>query len=147
MTYPYEKHVPSRAEIVIGMAADAIRRWRNRCELASFVRESPNEAARVAADLGIDTGTLVKIAAHSGGPPLLLNRRLKLLGLDPEQLRRREPAAARDMVRCCTLCGHKGRCSRDLAGKSESGAWKQYCPNASTLAALMPLRTGLAAAL
>ena len=32
MTYAYENHVPSRAEIVIGMAADAIRRWRDRRE-------------------------------------------------------------------------------------------------------------------
>ena len=32
MTYSYENHVPSRAEIVIGMAADAIRRWRDRRE-------------------------------------------------------------------------------------------------------------------
>ena len=28
MIYAYENHIPSRAEIVIGMAADAIRRWR-----------------------------------------------------------------------------------------------------------------------
>ena len=32
MTYSYENHVPSRAEIVIGMASDAIRRWRDRRE-------------------------------------------------------------------------------------------------------------------
>ena len=32
MIYAYENHVPSRAEIVIGMAADAIRRWRDRRE-------------------------------------------------------------------------------------------------------------------
>jgi hypothetical protein len=32
MTYSYENHVPSRAEIVIGMAADAIRRWRDRVQ-------------------------------------------------------------------------------------------------------------------
>ena len=50
MTYSYENHVPSRAEIVIGMAADAIRRWRDRRELAKFVQGSPGEADRVARD-------------------------------------------------------------------------------------------------
>ena len=42
MTYAYENHVPSRAEIVIGMAADAIRRWRDRRE------ESPRPLYEVA---------------------------------------------------------------------------------------------------
>lgn len=146
MTYTYEKHVPSRAEIVIGMAADAIRHWCDRRELASFVRRNPGEAGRVARDLGMDIPTLVKIAGRSSGPPILLNRRLKLLGIDPEQLKRREPAVAQDLARCCTLCGSKARCSRDLTAKSESADWKNYCPNEPTLAALMPLHAGHAAA-
>jgi hypothetical protein len=95
MTYAYENHVPSRAEIVIGMAADAIRRWRDRRELAKFVQGSPGEADRVARDLNLDRATLMHIAARGSGPPVLLNRRLALLGIDPEQLRRREPAARR----------------------------------------------------
>jgi hypothetical protein len=146
MSYTYEKQVPSRAEVVIGMAADAIRRWCDRRELARFVQDSPNEANRLARDLNLDMATLMKIAARSSGPPALLNHRPELLGIDPEQLRRREPAAAQDLARCCALCGSRARCARDLATRPESAAWKNYCPNEPTLAALMPLRPGLAAA-
>jgi hypothetical protein len=147
MAYAYEGHVPSRAEIVIGMAADAIRRWCDRRELAQFVQGCSSEADRVARDLNLDTSTLMKIAARSSsGPPVLLNRRLALLGIDPEQLRRREPAVAQDLARCCALCGSKARCARDFAGKSASDHWKDYCPNEPTLAALMPQKPGLAAA-
>ena len=126
--FTYENHVPSRAEIVIGMAADAIRRWCDHRELAKFVQGSPDEADRVARDLNLDTATLVKIAARSSGPPVLLNRRLALLGIDPEQLRRREPAAAQDLARCCALCGSKARCARDLASKPASSHWKRLLP-------------------
>jgi hypothetical protein len=132
-----ENHVSSRAATVIGIAADAIRRWRDHRELAKFVQGSPDEADRVARDLNLDTATLLQIAARSSGPPVFLNRRLALLGIDPEQLRRREPAATLDLARCCALCGSKARCARDLASKPASSHWKGYCPNEPTLAALM----------
>jgi hypothetical protein len=140
MTFNYENHVPSRAEIVIGMAADAIRRWCDHRELTKFVEANPREAGRLARDLGLETTTLMKIAARSSGPPVLLNRRLKLLGFDPKQLKDREPAAVRDLERCCALCGSRTRCARDLATRPESTAWKDYCPNQHTLTALMPLQ-------
>ena len=108
MSYAYENHVPSRAEIVIGMAADAIRRWCDRRELANFVQDSPNEADRLARDLNLDMATLMKIAARSSGPPALLNHRLELLGIDPEQLRRREPAAAQDLARLLRALRQQG---------------------------------------
>ena len=106
----------------------------------------PGEAGRVARDLNLDTGTLVKIAGRGNGPPVLLNRRLALLGIDPEQLRQREPAAAQDLARCCALCGSKTRCARDLVSNPTSNQWKDYCPNEHTLAALTPLQAEFASA-
>jgi hypothetical protein len=144
MSFTYEKHVPSRAEIVIAMLADAIRRRLDRRDLAKFVQGSPGEAARVARDLNVDTATLMKIAARSSGPPVLLNRRLRLLGLDPEDLKRRQPAVAQDLTRCCALCGSKTQCARDLGRKPETADWKNYCPNEPTLTALL-LQAGPAA--
>ncbi len=138
MAYSYESHVPSRAEMAVGMIADAIRRRRDRREFAKFVQRNPAEAERVARDLNLDTATLMKIAGHSSGPPILLGRRLQILGIDPEELRRREPATKQDLERCCTLCGSKARCSRDLATKPKSDSWKDYCPNEPTLTALAP---------
>ena len=144
MGYAYEHHIPSRAEIVIGMLADAIRRWSDRREFAQFMQKSPAEADRLARDLNIDKTTLLKVAGQGSGPPVLLNRRLRLLGIDPEQLRKREPAVAQDLARCCALCGSKSRCAKDMARDPGAVHWRSYCPNEPTLAALglnRPCRT------
>jgi hypothetical protein len=132
--FTYERHIPSRAEIVVGRVAEAIRRWCDRCELAEFAQSSPDEVHRVARDLNMDAVTLMQVA--SLGPPSLLNRRLKVLGIDPQQLRRHEPAAAQDLARCCALCARKTQCASDLSSKPGSSDWKNYCPNEHTLAAL-----------
>jgi hypothetical protein len=139
MGYAHEQHVPSRAEIVFGMAADAIRRWRDRREFADFAQGCPQEADRLARDLNIDRADLMRIAGAPKGPPVLLNRRLRLLGIDPEQLSRSEPAVTRDLARCCTLCGSKARCAGDLAHRPASTDWRTYCPNQPTLGALDPV--------
>jgi hypothetical protein len=46
----------------------------------------------------------------------------------------------RDLQRACSLCASKRRCKRDLARKSTDPGWQQYCPNASTLHALIAER-------
>jgi len=138
MGYAYERHIPSRAEMVVGMAADAIRRWRDRWDFDRFVLDCPGEADRLARDLNIDKADLRQLAGHRSGPPVLLNRRLRLLGIDPEQLRRAEPAVSQDLARCCTLCGSKSRCAKDMARDPGAAGWKSYCPNEPTLAALGP---------
>src|SRR5262245_66465190 len=134
----YEPHVPSRAEIVVGKIADTWRRWRDQRELARFVHLYPTEANRLARDLGVDEVALLKIAAHSGETPTLLNRRLRLLGIDPAHLRRSEPAVTQDLARCCALCRCKSQCARDLAWHPHSESWRTYCPNSHTLMALRP---------
>jgi hypothetical protein len=138
MGYAYEHHIPSRAEIVVGMAADAIRRWRDRREFADFVQGCPQEADRLARDLNIDKADLMRLAGAPKGPPVLLNRRLRLLGIDPEHLGRSEPAVTQDLARCCTLCGSKARCAHDLAHRPASTDWRTYCPNEPTIGALGP---------
>jgi len=138
MGFAYERHIPSRAEMVVGMAADAIRRWCDRQEFARFAQSCPSEADRVARDLNIDKADLQQLAGRGSGPPVLLNRRLRLLGIDPEQLRRAEPAVSQDLARCCTLCGSKSRCAKDMARDPGTANWRSYCPNESTLAALGP---------
>lgn len=136
MGYAYEQHVPSRAEIVIGMAADAIRRWRDRREFADFVHDYPQEADQLARELNIDKSSLMQLAGTPKEPPVLLNRRLRLLGIDPEQLGRSEPAVAQDLARCCTFCGSKARCAHDLSRHPDGADWRTYCPNVSTVDAL-----------
>ena len=138
MPYEYERHIPSRAEIVIGKAAEAWRRWCDRRDFARFVQNDPTEATRLAQDLNVDKASLVRIAGQGRGPPVLLNRRLRALGIDPEHLRRSEPAVAQDLARCCALCGCRSRCARDLSRQPASENWRTYCVNEQTLAALAP---------
>ena len=136
MGYAYGRRAPFTAENLIGMMADAFRRWRSRCEFARFAQDNPSEVERMALDLNIDKAGLLAVAAQDSGTPNLL-RRLKSLGLDPDQIRKHEPAVARDLARCCALCSSKARCGRDLA-RLDSVNWRSYCPNESTLKALGP---------
>ena len=138
MGHAYERHIPSRAEIVVGMAADAIRRWRDRWDFARFAQDCPSEADRLARDLNIDKADLRQLAGQGSGPPVLLNRRLRLLGIDPEQLHRAEPAVSQDLARCCALCGSKSRCAKDMAHDPGGADWPSYCLNEPTLTALGP---------
>src|SRR5215203_3791612 len=62
MGYVQERHIPSRAEIVIGMVGDAIRRVSDRRKFARFVNECPGKADRLARDLNIDKASLQKLA-------------------------------------------------------------------------------------
>jgi hypothetical protein len=132
----YERHIPSRAEIVVGMVADAWRRWRERREVARFMQRCPDEADRLAQDLKIDKSSLLEISGR--GRPVLLNRRLYALGISPERLQRAEPRVMQDLARCCALCDCKSRCARDLARRPDSGIWRGYCVNAHTIEALRP---------
>lgn len=138
MGYAYERHIPSRAEIVVAKLADAIRRWSDRREFEQFMQECPDDADQLARELNVDKATLLKIAGQGNGPPALLDRRLRLLGIVPETLRWHEPAVAQDLARCCALCGVKSRCAQDLVRHPESEDWRAYCPNGPTLEALRP---------
>jgi hypothetical protein len=136
MHHAYERHIPSRAEIIVGKAADAWRRWRERRAVARFMRQCPDEADRVARDLKVDQASLLEISGR--GPPVLLNRRLHALGINPERLQRAEPRVAQDLARCCALCECKSRCARDLVRRPDNGIWRTYCASAATLDALRP---------
>lgn len=142
MGYVQERHIPSRAEIVVGMVGDAIRRVSDRRKFARFVNECPGEADRLARDLNIDKASLQKLAGSGNGPPVLLNKRLRRLGIDPAKLCAAEPAVAQDLARCCALCGSKSRCARDLDRKADTADWRTYCPNEQTIGALGPAMSG-----
>jgi hypothetical protein len=66
----------------------------------------------------------------------LLPRRMRALGLEPDELARTMPEVARDLERVCSHCASYGRCQRDLDHSSDGTGWKAYCPNAQTLEAI-----------
>jgi hypothetical protein len=91
---------------------------------------------RMANDMGISANELHELARMGPGAAELLRRRLAALDLDPGEVGRLEPSTLHDMQRVCTMCEHHRRCARDLAGDPANPAWKDYCPNATTLEAL-----------
>jgi hypothetical protein len=58
------------------------------------------------------------------------------LGIDPQVLAQREPAAFRDLERVCALCDNKKRCAQELTEGDAAATFETYCPNALTLKAL-----------
>jgi len=101
-------------------------------------RCGPAEAARIAHDLNVSRGELRVLA--SKWPDDLLSRRLKQVELDAAEIVHTEPEVVRDLQRVCTVCGSKRKCNHDLANHPSDSAWVKYCPNATTLGALVAER-------
>ena len=97
------------------------------------------EIERLAHDAGVSVAEFHKLV--SKGPELadLLRRRMAALALDEPAVARIEPQTLHDLQRVCTMCASHRRCARDLAHDTANPVWKDYCPNAETLAALTAL--------
>lgn len=117
--------------------ADAWRRRRELRKLIEFARLYPIGIDRIAHDLGVNTLELVQISSGGAAWRRLLNARLAALGAGLKILSAEEPEYARDLTRVCALCDSKTRCARDLKRRPDSGIWRVYCPNVSTLNILM----------
>jgi hypothetical protein len=86
----------------------------------------------MARDLGMSRGELFVLAGKWPDSADLLSRRLEQV-----KVARVEPRVLRDLERVCTLCGSKRRCEYDLAIHPSNSPWTEYCPNATTISALM----------
>jgi len=107
--------------------------WIERSDLNGLDR---GETERIASDLRMTASDLDALAKQGPGSAALLERRLAVLDFDREEILQAEPGVFRDLQRVCSLCQSKKQCSQDLAKAPCAGAWKSYCPNATTLAAL-----------
>jgi len=95
-----------------------------------------SEVERIAHDVGMSGSELCILAGRWPASPDLLSRRMEEIKLDAGNLARREPQVMRDLQRTCSLCASKRRCRHDLAANPSDPAWRDYCPNATTFAAL-----------
>jgi hypothetical protein len=59
------------------------------------------------------------------------------LRVDPHVLVNTNPAVMRDLQRLCVVCSQKGRCEHELAKGTASEHFREFCPNAFTLDALL----------
>jgi hypothetical protein len=125
-------------------ASKAIARLRNywrrglnaRRDMAELAACPSGELHRIAADVGLTSTDLKRLVCSHPGPSELLPQRLEQLGLDPEYVRRGQPATYRDLARVCASCTDWRRCQKDLARGNVQAGMGHYCLNTHTIDAL-----------
>jgi hypothetical protein len=108
---------------------------RNICN--DLVNFGPDEVANIARDLRLSPSELVILARNGSNAADLLQDLLNVLGLDKNAIENDEPLVMRDLERLCTTCREKRRCRLDLANGVIADNFRDYCPNAFTLGALL----------
>ena len=115
-----------------------LRNWvGNRSGRFELNRLGQQELRNVAHDAGVSSGELRALAGKWPDSADLLKRRMSALHIDPVELAKNEPAVSRDLNKLCSLCADKRQCKRDLDAGSVNSRWRRYCPNTSTLMALL----------
>ena len=108
---------------------------RNICN--DFENCGPDEVANIARDLRLSLSELAVLARNGPNAADLLQDLLDVLGLDKNALENDEPLVMRDLERLCTTCREKRQCRFDLANGVIADNFRDYCPNAFTLDALL----------
>jgi uncharacterized protein YjiS (DUF1127 family) len=98
------------------------------------------EVERIARDVGVSRADLSILAGKWPDAADLLYWRMNEVHLDRKEVTQLEPDVMRDLQRVCTVCGSKRRCEHELAKYPSDPAWQRYCPNATTLSALVAER-------
>src|SRR5215471_10425234 len=124
---------------VLGRVGEWLKGWWERSiMLAELDACSGAEVERMARDTGVGVGDLRVLAGKWPDSADLVNRRLAAIGLDTVDVEEAHPATMRDLQRVCSLCDNKRVCEHDLDRSPANASWREYCPNAGTLAALGP---------
>jgi hypothetical protein len=125
-------------EVIIGSIADWVNRYRQKFNIDSSLGMcSPDEVMHVARDLRLTTAELQELARKGPNAADLLLKMLVALKVDPVALEKADPQVMRDLQRLCTTCGAKKRCEHELAQGSAGEHFREFCPNAFTLDALL----------
>jgi uncharacterized protein YjiS (DUF1127 family) len=95
------------------------------------------EMERIARDVGVSGTDLSILAGKWPDAADLLYWRMNEIKLDRKEITQADPQVMRDLQRVCTVCGSKRRCEHALAKNPSDLAWQKYCPNATTLSALV----------
>ena len=123
---------------ILGSMAELVRTYARRRKYRNELMNcSADDVARIAADLNINQSELAAVAERGPGAADLLQKLLVALGIDPKDIDHRDPAVMRDLQRSCVMCDEKRRCKFDLANGVAADNFRDYCPNAHTLDALL----------
>jgi len=119
----------------------SLTQWAKRCRdsLGSEGLEycGPDEAARIARDLKLQPKELAMLAKKGPRAADLVLKMLEALEIDASELEHDDPATMRDLQRLCAMCTDKRQCQYDLTNGIAATSFRDYCPNAYTLDALL----------
>ncbi len=128
-------------EVIYNSIADWVSKYRNIFGVDDQLgRCTPDEVKRVAGELGITASELNALARKGPNAADLLLKMLVALRIDPKTLENSDPYVMRDLQRLCTTCGVKNRCEHELGGGTAADHFREFCPNAFTLDALLRAR-------
>lgn len=101
-------------------------------------RTDPAITGEMARDLSLTVSELYSLAAREAETPgLLLDKRLKSVGLRKDELAKDHPDVLRDLQRVCGGCTSAATCVKDFARTNGAADVPRYCPNEQTLQALV----------
>jgi len=120
----------------------SLAQWAKRCrdtlETSKRLADcGPDEAARIAHDLKLQPKELAMLAKKGPHAADLMLKMLESLEIDASELEHDDPATMRDLQRVCAICGDKRQCQYDLTNGITAPNFRDYCPNAYTLDALL----------
>ena len=111
--------------------------WRSVRDLWTNARRhkhlSPEDAVRMAEEVGLDPDLFVRVVGEADGPAALLYRKLRAFDIDPADIYRLSPLLLADLERNCANCADKERCAADMKDDPNPPGWESYCPNSGTL--------------
>lgn len=121
---------------IIGVVATKWQDWRSRRQQMRELALCDEQMAR---EFGFTPNELGLLARRGSKATHLLQRRLRVLGIDSKTISATQPDTTWDLQRSCSVCSVKRRCARDLNASNDS-RWQNYCLNAQTLAILESLK-------
>ena len=110
--------------------------WRDWTEDNRFENCADCDVERMAKDAGVSPAELRRLANLGEDSANLLLDRMAALNLDRAEVSATAPETLQDLQRVCSFCKDHRRCALDLARDATDPAWKDYCPNVSTLLVL-----------
>jgi Family of unknown function (DUF6455) len=125
-------------EPILGAIADWVKKYRYAAGLRNELAQcGPEEVAHTARELGLSSRDLYRMARKGPNAADLLQKMLLALGVSPQKLALEDPLIMRDLQRLCIMCGQKKQCKHELAAGTADKNFRDFCPNAFTLEALL----------
>ncbi len=101
------------------------------------IKCGPEDVARVAQELRVPASELAALASKGPNSAALLEKMLLSLDVKRGSLPQGNSPLMRDLQRLCVACVAKRRCQHELVDGTAAQNFRDFCPNAYTLDALL----------